>query len=104
MEIEIQILPEFAKWVGGLKDIKAKVKIADRIDRAKKGNFGDHKSVSKGVSEMRIDYGPGYRIYFSRKGKTLVFILAGSAKNDQDTIIKLAQDQWSQIKQEQNKK
>ena len=97
MEIEIEILPEFAKWVGGLKDVKAKVKIVDRIDRMKKGNLGDHKSVGKGVLEARIDYGPGYRIYFARKGNTLIIILAGSSKKDQDTIIKLAQNQRRQL-------
>ena len=97
MEIEIEILPEFAKWIGGLKDVKAKVKIVDRIDRMKKGNLGDHKSVGKGVLETRINYGPGYRIYFARKGNTLIIILAGSSKKDQDTIIKLAQNQRRQL-------
>ena len=97
MEIEIQILPEFAKWVGGLKDVKAKVKIVDRIDRMKKGNLGDYKSVGKGVLETRINYGPGYRIYFTRMGNTLIIILAGSTKKDQDTIIKLAQNQRRQL-------
>ena len=101
MEIEIEILPEFAKWVYGLKDIKAKAKIADRIDRMKKGNLGDHKSVGKGVSEIRIDYGPGYRIYFGRKGKTLIIIVAGSTKKNQDNIINSAHDQWAELKKEQ---
>jgi putative addiction module killer protein len=102
IEIEIEILPEFAKWAHGLKDIKAKVKIADRIDRMKKGNLGDHKSVGKGVSECRIDYGPGYRLYFGRKGNTLIIILAGSTKKEQDNIIKSAQNQWAELKKEQN--
>ena len=97
MDIEIQILPEFAKWVGGLKDIKAKVKIVDRIDQMKKGNLGDHKSVGKGVSETRINYGPGYRIYFARKGNTLIIILAGSSKKDQDKTIQQAQKNWQSL-------
>jgi putative addiction module killer protein len=97
MEIEIQILPEFAKWVGSLKDIKAKVKIVDRIDRMKKGNLGDHKSVGKGVLETRINYGPGYRIYFARKGNTLIIILAGSSKKDQDKTIQQAQKNWQSL-------
>ena len=98
MEIEIEILPEFAEWVHGLKDVKAKVKIADRIDRMKKGNLGDHKTVGKGVLEARIDYGPGYRIYFGRKGKTLIIIVAGSTKKNQETIINSAHDQWAELK------
>lgn len=95
MDIEIKFQPEFAKWLGGLKDIKAKVKIADRIDRMSKGNLGDHKSVGKGVSETKIEYGPGYRIYFSRKGNALIIVLAGSAKKDQGKTITKAQTLWA---------
>ncbi len=98
MDVEIKIQPEFVKWVGGLKDIKAKVKIADRIDRMSKGNLGDYKSVGKGISETRVEYGPEYRIYFGRKGNTLIIVLAGSAKKDQGKAIKQAQEDWQQLK------
>ena len=80
-----------------MKDIKVKVKIVDRIDRMKKGNLGDHKSVGKGVSETRINYSPGYRIYFARKGNTLIIILAGSSKKDQDKTIQQAQKNWQSL-------
>ena len=80
---DIKETPQFTEWSKKLKDRKAKAKIADRIDRVSKGNLGDHKSVGKGVLETKVDYGPGYRIYFGRKGNTLIIVLAGSAKKDQ---------------------
>lgn len=78
---------EFARWLGSLRDIRAVAKIADRLKRASNGNFGDHKSVKGGVFEMRIDYGPGYRVYFFRRGKELVILLCGGDKRSQDDDV-----------------
>lgn len=81
---------EFAKWLGDLRDRKAKVKIADRLKRASNGNFGDHRSVQGGVFEFRIDYGPGYRVYFFQRGKELVILVCGGDKRTQDADIAYA--------------
>lgn len=78
---------EFARWLGSLRDIRAVAKIADRLKRASNGNFGDHKSVKGGVFEMRVDYGPGYRVYFFRRGKELVILLCGGDKRTQDDDV-----------------
>lgn len=78
---------EFARWLGSLRDIRAVAKIADRLKRASNGNFGDHKSVKGGVFEMRVDYGPGYRVYFFRRGKELVILLCGGDKRSQDDDV-----------------
>ncbi|GAA0864862.1 type II toxin-antitoxin system RelE/ParE family toxin [Sphingopyxis soli] len=78
---------EFASWLSSLRDIRAIAKIVDRLKRASNGNFGDHKSVKGGVLEMRIDYGPGYRVYFFRRGKELVILLCGGDKRSQDDDV-----------------
>jgi putative addiction module killer protein len=78
---------EFHRWLGSLADRRAMARIIDRIKRASNGNFGDAKSVGSGVSEMRIDYGPGYRIYFFRRGKELVILLCGGDKKSQQADI-----------------
>lgn len=87
---------EFARWLGSLRDIRAIAKIADRLKRASNGNFGDHKSVKGGVFEMRIDTGPGYRVYFFRRGKELVILLCGGDKRSQDVDI----DRAKRLKEE----
>ncbi|MRV72170.1 type II toxin-antitoxin system RelE/ParE family toxin [Duganella sp. FT92W] len=81
----------FDTWFGKLKDRRAALRIQARIDRAEDGNFGDHHAVGKGVSEMRIDYGPGYRIYYTMRGRKLVILLAGGDKATQSSDIKAAQ-------------
>ena len=78
---------EFHHWLGSLSDRRAATRIIDRIKRASNGNFGDAKSVGSGVSEMRIDYGPGYRVYFFRRGKELVVLLCGGDKKSQQADI-----------------
>lgn len=80
---QLEETPVFAKWLGSVRDRKAKTKIADRLKRASNGNFGDHRSVRGGVFEMRIDYGPGYRVYFFQRGKELVILLCGGDKRTQ---------------------
>jgi putative addiction module killer protein len=67
--IEVRKTEVFAKWIDGLQDIRARARILVRIERLAAGNPGDVKPVGEGVSEMRINYGPGYRVYFKRSGK-----------------------------------
>jgi putative addiction module killer protein len=82
----------FRNWFANLKDRGARARIQVRIDRAEDGNFGDHRSVGGGVSEMRLDYGPGYRIYYTIRGTELVILLAGGDKSTQDKDVIAAQD------------
>jgi putative addiction module killer protein len=77
----------FHHWLGSLADRRAVARIVDRIKRASNGNFGDAKPVGSGVSEMRIDHGPGYRVYFFRRGKALVILLCGGDKKSQRADI-----------------
>ena len=88
--IEIRKTDTFAKWIDGLQDIRARARILVRIERLAAGNPGDVKPVSEGVSEMRIDYGPGYRVYFKKIGKKMVMLLAGGDKSNQSKDIKTA--------------
>ena len=71
----------FENWLDNLNDINAKARILQRIDRIALGNFGDCEPVGDGIHEVRIDYGPGYRIYFGNDGKTLVILLCGEQKD-----------------------
>ena len=88
---------EFARWMDSLRDRHASAKIADRIKRAANGNFGDVKSAGGGVSEMRIDYGPGYRLYFCQRGVELVILLCGGDKRTQNRDIALARNLKAEI-------
>jgi len=85
--IEIRETAEFTKWMKSLRDTVAKAKIASRIRRLAYGNPGDVKPVGQGVSEMRIDHGPGYRVYFVGRGDTLIVILCGGDKSTQQADI-----------------
>jgi putative addiction module killer protein len=82
----------FEEWLGSLKDSKARMRIRARIARLEVGNFGDCKGLRDGVQEIRIDYGPGYRMYLSRQGKVIVLLLCGSDKREQDRAIEKAID------------
>jgi putative addiction module killer protein len=88
--IEVRETITFSTWIAGLRDVRAAARIDVRIGRLRIGNFGDTKSVAEGVSELRIDYGPGYRIYFTRRGKIVVILLCGGDKNTQKRDIKTA--------------
>ena len=77
----------YQEWMDALRDNRAKVAILRRIDRAVAGNFGDHKPCRDGVSEMRIDQGPGYRVYYFQHGKMFVVLLCGGDKRSQDADI-----------------
>ena len=88
--VEIQSTPEFSDWLPKLRDARAKAKIFVRIDRLAAGNPGDVSPVGDGISEMRIHYGPGYRIYYAQRDKVLVILLCGGDKRSQDKDIKRA--------------
>ncbi len=89
--IEVRQTTVFAAWFATLRDIRARARIQVRIDRLSLGQFGDVKPVGGGVSEARIDYGPGYRLYFIRRGSSLIVLLCGGDKSSQDRDIKAAQ-------------
>jgi len=82
----------YADWLKGLTDKQAKARILVRVNRIAAGNFGDCKPLRDGVQELRIDHGPGYRVYLSRQGPVLVLLLCGSDKSDQNRAIKQAVD------------
>ena len=88
--IEIRKTEIFAKWLDGLHDIRARARILVRIERLAAGNPGDVKAVGEGVSELRIDYGPGYRVYYKKHGQKVVILLAGGDKRTQAKDIKTA--------------
>lgn len=88
--IEIRKTDTFAKWIDEMKDIRARARILARIERLKTGNPGDVKPVGEGVSEMRIDYGPGYRVYYKKVGQKIIILLAGGDKKSQTRDIKTA--------------
>ena len=89
----------FRGWLRKLKDSMARARIRIRLNRIRLGNFGDCKSVGEGVSELRVDYGPGYRVYFGRRGFTVVILLCGGAKKTQTKDIKLAHEYWDDYQQ-----
>lgn len=88
--MHIQTSDIFDEWLANLRDDKARGRITDRIDRAGRGNLGKCAPVGQGVSEMKIDYGPGYRLYFFVEGRTVVVLLCGGDKRTQPKDIKLA--------------
>jgi len=87
---EIRQTETYLKWFESLRDRQAKARIDVRIRRLSMGNPGDVKPVGQGVSELRISYGPGYRVYFTQKGETLIILLAGGNKQTQQKDIKTA--------------
>jgi putative addiction module killer protein len=88
--IEVRETEVFTAWFEGLRDDGAIERILGRVNRLRIGNFGDVRPVGKGVSELRIDYGPGYRLYFVRRGTAVVILLCGSDKRAQTADIKRA--------------
>src|SRR5690606_33577026 len=85
--IQIEVTDAFDKWLKKLHDLQAKERIFERIRRLRDGNPGDVKSVGKGISEMRINSGSGYRVYYTQRGKTLVLLLCGGDKSSQTADI-----------------
>lgn len=88
--IEVRQTTLFATWLAGLRDERAKARILKRLDRAGKGNLGDVAPVGGGVSEMRIFYGPGYRVYFVQRGSEVIVLLCGGDKSSQSADIEEA--------------
>ncbi len=85
----------FTEWLSGLKDVQGRAIIRKRIDRIEEGNFGDHAYVGHGVWELRIFYGPGYRLYYGEVGVVIVLLLCGGDKSTQKTDIRKAQEYWA---------
>jgi putative addiction module killer protein len=88
--IEIRKTEIFAKWLDGLNDMRARARVLARIEHLATGNPGDIAPVGEGVSELRIDYGPGYRIYYKQFGEFLVILLVGGDKQTQTKDIRVA--------------
>jgi len=95
--IEIRKTEIFTNWFDGLKDRRAKARIQARIDRVELGNFGDVAPVGESVSELRIFYGPGYRVYFIQRGPVVVILLSGGDKSSQVSDIARAKEIAKQI-------
>ncbi|RPE74649.1 type II toxin-antitoxin system RelE/ParE family toxin [Vulcaniibacterium tengchongense] len=90
--MQIKRTPEFRKWIDGLKDLAGRARIQARIERLAAGNPGDHRNLEGGVSELRIDVGPGYRVYYTQRGNELVILLAGGDKSTQQADIRKARE------------
>lgn len=88
--MEIRKTEAYTKWLDGLRDIRARARVLARVERLAAGNPGDAEPVGEGVSELRIDYGPGYRVYYKQQGRELVILLAGGDKGSQAKDIKTA--------------
>ncbi len=88
--IRVRKTEVFAHWLDGLRDLTARARVQVRIERLSSGNPGDVAPISEGVSEMRIDVGPGYRVYYKRRGTALIILLAGGDKSTQARDIKTA--------------
>ena len=88
--IEVRQTTRFSTWLAGLRDERARARILKRLDRAQSGNLGDVAPVGEGVSEMRIFYGPGYRVYFIQRGSELIVLLCGGDKSTQSADIEEA--------------
>lgn len=88
----------FSEWLASLRDTKARAKIRVRLDRVSLGNLGDCHGVGDGVQELRIDYGPGYRVYFGQLGSTIVLLLCGGNKSTQANDIEQAKHYWNEYR------
>ncbi len=91
----------FHEWLRSLRDKRARARVRVRLNRLRLGNFGDCKSVGGGVSELRVDYGPGYRVYFGRQDDRIVILLCGGTKKTQSKDIQLAQQYWAEYQREE---
>ena len=87
---EIRKTERFARWIDGLRDLRGRARILARIERLAGGNPGDVRRIGEGVSEIRIDFGPGYRVYFKKRGRELIILLAGGDKSTQARDIAAA--------------
>jgi putative addiction module killer protein len=85
--MRVEKTDEYRDWIDGLKDLTGRARILMRVDRLIHGNPGDHRNLTNGVSELRIDAGPGYRVYYSKRGSRLLLLLIGGDKSSQDKDI-----------------
>lgn len=90
----------FTKWITALRDVRGRQKILARVDRARLGNFGDHRSVGDAVIELKVHFGPGYRVYLGQEGESIVILLLGGDKSTQDEDIKQAKVYWKDYQKE----
>lgn len=90
--IDVRETVDFTNWLAALSDLRARLQIVRRINRIAAGNFGDAKSVGGAVKELRIDYGPGYRVYYTQRGDTVVILLCGGDKRTQSKDIRKAKE------------
>lgn len=97
--IEVVKSDSFDQWLRALRDLRARVRIAARIDRLALGNPDDVKPVGEGISEMRIDYGPGYRVYFMQRGSLMILLLCGGDKSSRQHDIAKAKLLAAQFKE-----
>ncbi len=97
VEYEVIKSATFLNWLKGLRDRNARARIAVRIDRIEEGNFGDHRSVGGGVSEVRVNVGQGYRIYYTVRNRTVVILLCGGDKSSQRQDIRRARQMESEL-------
>ncbi|NET61232.1 MAG: type II toxin-antitoxin system RelE/ParE family toxin [Symploca sp. SIO2E6] len=88
--MEVRKTEVFVKWLDSLRDLQARTRVLVRIERLVAGNPGDVKPVGEGVSELRINYGPGYRVYYKQQGQTIIVLLAGGDKGTQTKDIQIA--------------
>lgn len=80
--------PNFVKWLNGIKDITTQIRLTRRLDKARRGNLGDVKTLADGLYEMRGKFGPGWRMYYVKRGKTIIVMLGGGDKSSQSADIK----------------
>lgn len=90
----------FTEWLSDLPDRQARARILARLERLEAGNFGDAKFLRDGVSELRIDWGPGYRVYYGREGRTVIVLLCGGDKRKQDADIRKAVELWQEYERQ----
>jgi putative addiction module killer protein len=88
----------FIEWLNKIRDARARARIRVRLDRLSLGNFGDCKSIGGSIHELRLDYGPGYRIYFAQYGDQIILLLWGGTKRTQQQDIQLAQEYWGDFR------
>jgi len=106
IEIKLYVTEEgkvpFSEWLQSLKDRKSRAKIRVKLDRVRLGNLGNNKFLGKGVYELKIDYGHGYRIYYGQAGKEIILLLLGGEKKRQQSDIKQAQKYWTDYRRREN--
>ncbi len=90
MPMQLKLTKQYLDWINGLKDRVTRARIQVRVDRLLHGNPGKHRVLTEGIVELKIDVGPGYRVYFTERGETLIVLLIGGDKSTQDQDIDLA--------------